>query len=335
MLPRPHLLAHGLPALASVPSHPNPAAGHPPSGRGLPRRAGQPVANKPAPAKGPSGRVLSGLVAGLAACLAVSLAACAPARAAAPDCTHLPTSVLFEQRTWTEIQEGLGCGVRTVIIPVGGTEQSGPYIAVGKHNVRVMAQAERIARTVGDTLVAPVMAYVPEGGTKPRTSHMRFAGTLSIPPDVFEKLVLSAAESLRVQGFSLVVLLGDHGGYQTQLRQAADTLNTTWRGTGAKALYVRDYYDVLPHQYADWLRKNGHAGEVGLHAELSDTALMLAVDPAMVRQQALHAGPPPSAAQGIYGGDPRGATAALGQPGLDMQVRAATQAIEAARAHQP
>ena len=275
---------------------------------------------------------LFGLMAGLAAGLAPS----APAHAAEAKCGQLPASVLFEQRTWTEIRDGLACGVTTVIIPVGGTEQSGPYIAVGKHNVRVLAQAERIARTVGQTLVAPVMAYVPEGGTKPRTSHMRFAGTLSIPPDVFEKLVLSAAESLRVQGFTLVVLLGDHGGYQAQLRQAADTLNAAWRGTGAKALYVRAYYDVLPVQYADWLKKTGHAREVGLHAELSDTSLMLAVDPGMVRQKALRAGPPPSAAQGIYGGDPRGASAALGQPGLDMQVQAATKAIEAARdSHKP
>ena len=284
----------------------------------------RPLRNKPS-------RTLWGAVFALMAGLASS----APARAAGADCGQLPASVQFEQRTWTEIRDGLACGVTTVIIPVGGTEQSGPYIAVGKHNVRVLAQAERIARAVGQTLVAPVMAYVPEGGTKPRTSHMRFAGTLSIPPDVFEKLVLAAAESLRVQGFTLVVLLGDHGGYQTQLQQAADTLNTAWRGTGAKALYVRAYYDVLPHQYADWLKKTGHAGEVGLHAELSDTSLMLAVDPGMVRQKALRAGPPPSAAQGIYGGDPRGASAALGQPGLDMQVQAATKVIEAARAGQP
>lgn len=289
----------------------------------------------PHPLRSKSPRTLLAALFGLMAGLATGLAPSAQAHAADAKCGQLPASVLFEQRTWTEIRDGLACGVTTVIIPVGGTEQSGPYIAVGKHNVRVLAQAERIARTVGQTLVAPVMAYVPEGGTKPRTSHMRFAGTLSIPPDVFEKLVLSAAESLRVQGFTLVVLLGDHGGYQTQLRQAADTLNTAWRGTGAKALYVRGYYDVLPHQYADWLKKTGHAGEVGLHAELSDTSLMLAVDPGMVRQKALRAGPPPSAAQGIYGGDPRGASAALGQPGLDMQVQAATQAIEAARAGQP
>ena len=292
--------------------------------------------NRPARRAPPAGKTLLGLMAGLSLGLGVACTPSAPAHAAeAPACSQLPASVLFEQRTWTEIRDGLACGVTTVIIPVGGTEQSGPYIAVGKHNVRVLAQAERIARAAGNTLVAPVMAYVPEGGTKPRTSHMRFAGTLSIPPDVFEKLVQSAAESLRVQGFTLVVLLGDHGGYQAQLKQAADTLNTAWRGTSAKALYVRAYYDVLPHQYADWLKKNGHEKEVGLHAELSDTALMLAVDPSMVRQQALRAGPAPTAAQGIYGGDPRGASAARGQPGLDMQVRAATQAIEAARTPPP
>lgn len=298
------------------------------------RQANSP--NRPARRAPQAGKTLLGLMAGLGLGLGVACAPSAPAHAAeAPACRQLPASVLFEQRTWTEIRDGLACGVTTVIIPVGGTEQSGPYIAVGKHNVRVLAQAERIARAAGNTLVAPVMAYVPEGGTKPRTSHMRFAGTLSIPPDVFEKLVQSAAESLRVQGFTLVVLLGDHGGYQAQLKQAADTLNTAWRGTGAKALYVRAYYDVLPHQYADWLKKNGHEKEVGLHAELSDTALMLAVDPTMVRQQALRAGSAPTAAQGIYGGDPRGASAALGQPGLDMQVRAATQAIEAARTPPP
>ncbi|MFT8472151.1 creatininase family protein [Acetobacter persici] len=240
-------------------------------------------------------------------------------------------SVLFEKHTWTEIQSGVAAGVTTIIIPVGGTEQSGPYIAVGKHNERVVYLAEKIAEKTGKTLVAPVVAYVPEGGTSPRSSHMRFPGTITVPPDVFEKLLISAGESFQVQGFRLIVFAGDHGGYQKYLEKAAATLNQKWHGNGAQALYVSGFYTVIAHQYADWLKQQGYGKDVGQHADISDTSLMLAVDPSMVRQDALHHAGAPSAQQGIYGGDPRRASAALGQAGLGMQISAAVQAIQAAR----
>lgn len=266
------------------------------------------------------------------ACLAALLLAAGIGHArAAQGCASRPQTVWLEQETWTEISQDIACGFTTAIIPVGGTEQSGPYIAVGKHNERVKVLSERIAQRVGHTLVAPVIAYVPEGGVSPRTSHMRFPGTLTVPVDVFERLVSSAAESLRVQGFSLVVLLGDHGGYQDALRHVARMLAPVWAKTGARIVYVPDYYEVLPHQYAQWLRRQGYGADVGQHAELSDTSLMLAANPAMVRQDALRHAPPPSTSQGIYGGNPTRASAVLGQAGLAMQVDAAVKAIEAAR----
>lgn len=246
-------------------------------------------------------------------------------------CLQLPKSVLFEKLTWTEIAQDISCGFKTIIIPVGGTEQSGPYIAVGKHNSRVLFQAEKIARQAGRTLVAPVVAYVPEGGTSPRTSHMRFPGTITLPPDVFERMLSSIAESFRVQGFKLVVLIGDHGGYQKDMERVAAQLNVRWQNTGAHVLYVRAYYDVIPQQYATWLRQNGYRLDVGQHADIGDTSLMLAVDPSMVREEALRHAPNPTMAQGIYGGDPRRATSTLGQPGLAMQVEAAVKAIDDAR----
>ena len=51
----------------------------------------------------------------------------------------------------------------TLLVPVGGTEQSGPHLVLGKHNVRVRAIAGQIAQALGHTLVAPVLAHVPEG----------------------------------------------------------------------------------------------------------------------------------------------------------------------------
>lgn len=163
---------------------------------------------------------------------------------------------------------------------------------------------------------------------------MRFAGTISVPPAVFEGLLKGAAESFRVQGFRRVVLLGDHGGYQSNMAHVAETLNRAWHGQGA-VLYLRDYYEVVPHQYADALRARGYGAEVGLHAELSDTSLMLAVDPSLVRQDALRSAPKPSAADGVYGGDPRHATAALGDIGVQMQIRSAVAAVQSFQRSHP
>lgn len=238
--------------------------------------------------------------------------------------------VMFEHMTWTEIASALRSGTDTIIIPVGGTEQSGPYIAVGKHNVRARVLAERIARQLGRTLVAPVVAYVPEGGTHPRTSHMRFPGTISISPAAFTGLLEGAAESFHVQGFRRVVFIADHGGYLSYLKEVSAHLAHEW-GSDGQALYVAPYYDVIGTRYAEALRTRGLGAALGKHADLSDTSLMLAVDPRMVRLDALRHAPLPGISDGVYGGDPRGATAALGQIGVDMQVQAAVDALKRVR----
>ena len=40
----------------------------------------------------------------------------------------------IEELTWMEIRDALAAGKTTVIIPTGGIEQNGPYLALGKHN---------------------------------------------------------------------------------------------------------------------------------------------------------------------------------------------------------
>src|SRR5476649_3090561 len=87
---------------------------------------------------------------------AVGLVASAPALAA-------PPGISLEELTWTEVRDALKAGTTTIILPVGGTEQSGPQMALGKHNARARVLAGRIAAALGDTLVAPVVSYVPEG----------------------------------------------------------------------------------------------------------------------------------------------------------------------------
>ncbi|MGN6319455.1 creatininase family protein [Trinickia sp.] len=239
-----------------------------------------------------------------------------------------PNTVQLEDLTWTELRDEIAAGKTTILVPIGGTEQSGPYVALGKHNERARFLATRIAQGLGNALVAPVIAYVPEGGYAPPTSHMRFPGTITVPDDVFEKTLESAANSFAVHGFKNVVFLGDHGGYQNDIKQAVARLNKAWAGTKARAFVPAEYYGESAEGYARTLRQKGFRDdEIGTHAGLADTALMLAVDPHAVRLEALRRAPKLGAADGVYGGDPRRATAALGQLGVDAIVERTIEAI--------
>src|SRR6266567_3611909 len=133
-----------------------------------------------------------------------------------------PDTVFLEELTWTEIRNRIQAGGTTVIVPVGGTEQNGPHMVLGKHNVRVNALSEKIARALGNALVAPVIAYVPEGSVNPPSAHMRFPGTITVPNATFEQVLESAARSFKAHGFRDVVFLGDHSSYQSSEKAVAD-----------------------------------------------------------------------------------------------------------------
>src|ERR1700754_1055339 len=111
--------------------------------------------------------------------LVVVIAAMSGVAAAAP-------TVWLDQLTWPELQAQIRAGKTTIIIPIGGTEQNGPHMTLGKHNARVALLSERIAAALGNALVAPVVSYVPEGGVSPPTAHMKFPGTITIPDQAFE-----------------------------------------------------------------------------------------------------------------------------------------------------
>lgn len=245
-------------------------------------------------------------------------------------------SVFLEDQTWTELRALIDAGATTIIIPIGGTEQSGPAIALGKHNVRAKFLAEKIAEQLGNTLVAPVVAYVPEGAIDPPTAHMRFPGTITVSDKTFEQLLESAARSFKLHGFRTIVLIGDHGGYQGNERAVADRLNGEWRKTPVRVFAALDYYRITQGPYVQQLLAAGaNQSEIGKHAGLADTSLMLAIDPSMVRKDRLAAGSKLGAADGVYDGDPTRSSAAFGQLGVDLIVNGTTQAIRDFIAKQP
>ena len=240
------------------------------------------------------------------------------------------SSVFLEDLTWTELRDEIGAGKTTIIVPIGGTEQNGPAMALGKHNRRVKLLSERIAVALGDALVAPVIAYVPEGSISPPSGHMRFPGTITVPEAAFEAILESAARSFKLHGFKDIVFLGDHGGYQADEKNVANKLNREWASSNVRAHAVTQYYDAAQIDFTRILMSEGFTpSEIGTHAGLSDTSLMLALDPSLVREDRLSKGFKLGSADGVYG-DPSNASARIGMLGVDAIVSQTVAAIRSA-----
>ena len=236
--------------------------------------------------------------------------------------------VFMENLTWIELRDQIGQGNTTVIVPIGGMEQNGPHMALGKHNARVKVMAGKIAEQLGHTLIAPTMAYVPEGEIDPPTAHMKFPGTLTISDATFIAMLKDTGRSLRHAGFKSVVFIGDHGSYQKDLTSAAESLNKEWGGK-AKALGLVQYYALAQEPYNNTLRAAGLTEqEIGTHAAAADTSLQLATAPGMVRTEIMRDDKLTTPANGVYGGSPARASASLGQKGVDLIVAGAVSAIK-------
>ncbi len=219
-------------------------------------------------------------------------------------------NVLMERMTSYEIRDAIAAGKTTVILPSGGTEQNGPGMAIGKHNFRALANAQTIARRLGNALVAPVIVYTPEGKYDPPEGHLRYPGTMGVPEDVYAGVVEGVVRSLKLHGFHDIVLIGDHGSDQAGQEAVAAKLNAEWAKTKVRVHAITAYYRGDPAGDAAEMMKRGiKKEEMGNHAEVRDTSLMLAIDPTMVHMDRLEAG---NGKNGVEG-DPRHATAEIGR----------------------
>ncbi len=234
--------------------------------------------------------------------------------------------VCLENMTWKEVKQALDAGKTTVIIPTGGTEQNGPHVVLGKHNFIVRYTAGRIAQTLGDTLVAPVLSYVPEGAISQPEGHMRFPGTLSVSDTVFANVLRHSAESMRQHGFKTIVFLGDSGGNQAVQQQVADELNRIWRVDGGQVIQAGDYYGN--NGQIDFLHQQGFDDQmIGGHAGIRDTSELMAVYLEGVRQSALKNHSKADFLQVGADGDASKASAIFGKILLDLKIKAAVRQI--------
>jgi creatinine amidohydrolase len=137
-------------------------------------------------------------------------------------------------------------GYKTALIMNGTMESNGPYLTTGKHNHVLKVTGDAIARTLGKTLIAPIVML--DGGNPETTTQ---PGRLVLSPATLQAVLKDMATSLKSQGFTEIFLIGDSGSNQGTLRTVAADLTKAWAGQNVLIAHIPEYYnygDVLKYQ---------------------------------------------------------------------------------------
>lgn len=170
------------------------------------------------------------------------------------DAVPHPVTVLADA-AWPEVGGGL------LVVPVGSIEQHGPHLPLDTDTRIAAALAAELAGTRPDAVLAPPVPYGASG------EHEGFPGTVSAGQ---EGLAGYLAELLRSASrtFGRVALVNWHGGNVATLRRVSESIQAEGRAvrvwTGAAA-------------------GDAHAGR-------TETSLLLALAPQLVRLELAEAG---------------------------------------------
>ena len=158
----------------------------------------------------------------------------------------------LDRLPWPEVAERAHRSL--LAVPIGSTEQHGPHLPLSTDADIALALADHLAAQRPDVLVAPALTYGASG------EHAGFPGTLSIGCAVLEAVVVELVRS--ADAFAGVVLVDAHGGNAEPLEAATARLTAEGRSVLAWSPRV----------------PGGDA-----HAGRSETSLMLALHPELVR----------------------------------------------------
>src|SRR5437016_776796 len=178
--------------------------------------------------------------------------------------------VEFEKMTWVEVKAALAAGKTTALIYTGGTEQRGPQLANGYHNLVAHAQVEAIARELGNAIFMPVLPYTPNDAEA-------LPGTVGITNELLAAMLERITEESILNGFRNVILMGDHGGGQPQVyEKVAKKLDRRYRPNGIRVFYCDQVYRAANDAFDQYLAQHGYPP--GLHGYLYDTSQMMYLD---------------------------------------------------------
>lgn len=174
--------------------------------------------------------------------------------------------MLLSFSTWPEVEAQLARS-RTIVIPVGSTEQHGPTGLLGTDALCPEIIAREAERLDDSILVGPIFSV---GMAQ---HHMAFAGTITLRPSTFIAAVRDWTASLAAHGFDRIYWLNGHGGNVATLEAAFSEIYAEHSLAGRAApvqLKLRNWWELpgVMRLIAE-LFPNGHGG----HATPSEVAV--------------------------------------------------------------
>ncbi|PYQ71480.1 MAG: hypothetical protein DMG01_25540 [Acidobacteria bacterium] len=196
---------------------------------------------------------------------------------AQPRAVNVKDIVELEMLTHAEVSEKIhNEGMTSVLIVTGGTEERGPHDILGGHTVMARHHAVEIAKKLGKTLVAPVLPIAVQAtGLREDTNQ---PGGVQMPPDAFKAVQVAEIESMAMNGFKDIFLMGDHGGGQQQIKEAAEEMDKKLSSKGVHVYYVSDFYNKTHEDVDMYLYE--HKLPIGGHGAMMETSEMLLFEPA-------------------------------------------------------
>ena len=103
-------------------------------------------------------------------------------------------------------------------------------------------------------------------------------GGVQMPADVFKAVQVAMIESMAMNGFKDIFVMGDHGGGQAEMKQAVEEMDAKLSPKGVRVYYIGDFYtkrmdDVDVYMYE-------HKLPIGGHGAMMETSEMLYWQPA-------------------------------------------------------
>jgi creatinine amidohydrolase/Fe(II)-dependent formamide hydrolase-like protein len=186
----------------------------------------------------------------------------------------------IEDLTMLEVRDLIKGGKTTALILTGGIEENGPYLTTGKHNNVLRAMGDPIARALGNALIAPIVTLEPGNPERVRTP-----GSVYLSRDTYKAVLMDMATSLKSQGFTNVVFLGDSGGNQTPMKEVAEALTTKWNAdpSKARAFFIPEYYNYGEVEQFEQDVLGVHEKLEGLHDDYYISSIIMVHDPNGVR----------------------------------------------------
>lgn len=169
---------------------------------------------------------------------------------------YLPKNAVYlSHSTWPQVEDYLKKN-KTILFPVGSTEQHGPSGIIGIDYLSSEAIAAEVSSKTG-IMVAPALAF---GMAR---HHMEFPGTMSFKPSTYVTVICELLSSLADHGFEKVLIINGHGGNIAPLTTAFSEVLMTHPKLNLKLSNWWHLKEVQDYEKIHFGEKNGFHATVG------------------------------------------------------------------------